>query len=70
MSGPNAESRTDVSMAIPGISVGVKGAWLLDAADEGLITISDDIEPSCAASRAPLSTTMLQANIRATSYEP
>jgi hypothetical protein len=61
MSVPNAESSTDVSMAIPGISDGVKGAWLLDAADEGLITISDGIAPACAASGAPLSTAMLQA---------
>lgn len=39
----NVESRADVSMVIPGISDGVKGAWLLDAADEGLTAISDDI---------------------------
>jgi hypothetical protein len=50
MSDPNAESRTDVSMPIPGISDGVKGAWLLDVVDEGLITISDDIAAACAAS--------------------
>ena len=61
MSDPNAESSIDVSMAIPGISDGVKGAWLLDAADEGLTAISDDMAPLCATSGAPLSTTMLQA---------
>jgi len=63
-SDPNVESRADTSMVIPGISDGVKGAWLLDAADEGLTAISDDIAlpvaPACGASVTPLSTTMLQ----------
>jgi len=63
-SDPNAKSRADTSMVMPGISDGVKGAWLLEAADEGLTAISDDIAlpvaPACGASGTPLSTTMLQ----------
>uniref|UniRef100_A0A0A9ETF9 Uncharacterized protein n=1 Tax=Arundo donax TaxID=35708 RepID=A0A0A9ETF9_ARUDO len=62
MSDRNVESRADASMVIPGISDGVKGAWLLDAADEGLTAISDDmalqVTPARRASGTPLSTTM------------
>lgn len=63
-SDPNVESRPGTSMAMPGISGGINGAWLLEAADEGLTAISDDmtlpVTPACGASGAPLSTTMLQ----------
>uniref|UniRef100_A0A0A9DM66 Uncharacterized protein n=1 Tax=Arundo donax TaxID=35708 RepID=A0A0A9DM66_ARUDO len=43
MSDPNVEPRADASMVILGISDCVKGAWLLDAADDGLTAISDDM---------------------------
>lgn len=63
----NVESRADTSMLIPGISDGVKEAWLLDAADEGLTAISDDmalpVAPACGASGTLLSTTMLQQHM-------
>jgi hypothetical protein len=66
---PTSDPNTEASMAIPGISDGVKGAWSLDAADEGLTAIPDDIAltvvvPALGASGAPLATTMLLSNIK------
>lgn len=62
-------SKADGSMPMPDISVGVKGKWLLEAADEGLTAISDiaDIVPVAggpagaagSGTPAPLSITML-----------
>jgi hypothetical protein len=56
---PKLASIADASTSIADISDAVKGTWLLDIADDGLIAISDDTVPkavpACATSGASFS---------------